>query len=309
MDYTILVLLIVATLIIAPTAVNIMYKIADTKSKKKDQKKKRIKEIKKFKRNKKYANKVIEQKKMARTIKSLRTKDNIIAFYGRGSNTYDVKVNTITDFDPSKEIIIRGHLYYMQSNGRYREVPIYLFQPRYQTEDGKKVGPFLTQRGHLQERNPYIAKAPDTGEILRGYLPKREIISGMNFDFIAGSPNFEEPKLAQFLRIDAERDENGNYIPLDLNDPDQALGFRRYLAFHQTKEKAIEYFSNIYSTALHSSKQYGFREAKTPSKIMRVEQENVDDFYNKFRYPRKQEQTNQREQNMAEPEETHKRRR
>lgn len=229
-----------------------------TEGKKKKAKKMLVKKARKYLKDKNYRHKVDKERAL---IQALNRSNNIKFTNASGTRSVNINVKTITDFDESKEIILRGKLHFRLPNSQVVTQPIFLFQPRCETADGKKVGPILTKKGRLYDQNPYLVKMPDTGEIVRSYVPKREVVSGMNFDFVQGSANFQDESLKRFLYIELETDENGNYIPVDLNDPKQLVGFRKYLQFCRTQENAAHYFSRIYETALYSSKVLAVKEA------------------------------------------------
>ena len=122
-----------------------------------------------------------------------------------------------------QEIIIKGTIRCKCSDGIIRGETIYLYQPILRTSKGKRVGPIITN-GALNADAPYQANYD--GDQFVAHIPKREVVSQLNFDFIRGSKNHQNPEIRGYMDIEVPKDENGNYIPVDFTDPKELQEFK-----------------------------------------------------------------------------------
>ena len=158
----------------------------------------------------------------------------------------DKKVIEYRTFDREKDQLFKGKII---RPGK-KEETIYLFQPRleYMTEKGKvKVGPYYKD-GRLSDQFPYLLKLND--ELYETYVPKREVVSKVCFDFVKDSNHPVMSKLHSLLQVRLPRDSKGNYIPVNLSDPKEAAEFEAYLEKHKTDGiDDISYFERIIAEA------------------------------------------------------------
>ncbi|MDE5630159.1 MAG: hypothetical protein K2I70_01015, partial [Bacilli bacterium] len=103
------------------------------------------------------------------------------------------------------------------------------FQPRVYGVNNVSIGPKLDKNGHLYDKNSYLLRTPGDPDIYSGYVPKREILTGRQFDFVGDSANAKEHPLNGFINIVIEKDANGNFIPLDKNNKEEMRKFNNYI--------------------------------------------------------------------------------
>lgn len=230
-----------------------------------------------------------------------------------------VNVREDVSFNESEDVLLKGRLHIVDVNGRRTVQDIYLFQPRVFSSEGVFLGPKLDKTGKLSDKYTYLCRQ-NGGEILNGYMPKREIFTGMRFDFIPDdshnfidrNPNFADfssedrrqaEQLEQFINIDIPRDGNGQYIPVNLNDPKQKAEFEKYKKAHLGNKKTPkEYFRdqlNIAKAAFYKylnehRPDYAYAPSRTteqeesaePIKVesSKKAEQSINDFYKRFDY-------------------------
>lgn len=229
-----------------------------------------------------------------------------------------VNVREDASFNEEEDVLLKGRLHIVDINGKRTVQDIYLYQPRMFSSEGVLLGPKLDKTGKLSDKYTYLCRQND-GEILTGYLPKREIFTGMRFDFmpddthsfIERNPNFSDfsdedrrqaEKLETFIHIDIPRDERGQYIPVDLKDPAQREAFEKYKRAHLGNKKTPkEYFRDQLNIAKASFYRYlnehrpdyavapRTTEKKDTTEPLKVEsskkaENSINDFYKRFDY-------------------------
>lgn len=190
--------------------------------------------VKKFfkerkKRSKKYQEKEeLRQKRLSRISKhSTLNFENV-----KNHQKKDIDVREEISCDPAKldeYVILKGELIIQTVHGTTIQDPIYLFQPRVSTLNGVSLGPKLKSNGHLSDKYSYLAKDSTTGAILSGYVPKREVVSGMQFDFVNDSVHNNNGDISRFIDIKIPKDSEGNFIPVNLNNANELREFSNYL--------------------------------------------------------------------------------
>lgn len=195
-------------------------------------------------------------------LKSKGLEDNLgkkvgVRFFNSKSKTSQ-KMTVVMDkgCDIDQDIILKGMMTVRREDGTVIKEPIYLFQPELFNGKGQKLGPVKNKDGTLTDNNPYFAKMPN-GEIGRGYALKREVTSGMCFDFVKGSEHAQIPGLENYLFIDIPRDKNGNYIPMDVNDPKELRAFKAYIESKQQLESVPNYLHFLIETAQQAKRNEG----------------------------------------------------
>lgn len=172
-----------------------------------------------------------------------------VRFFNSKSKTSQ-KMSVVMDkgCDIDDDIILKGTITVKGTNGLVIKEPIYLFQPELFNSKGQKLGPVKNKDGTLTDDNPYFVRMQN-GEVGRGYALKREVTSGMCFDFVKGSVHSQIPGLERYLSIDIPRDEKGNYIPMDTSDPKELQAFKKYIESRQKLENVGNYLHYLIETA------------------------------------------------------------
>lgn len=154
-----------------------------------------------------------------------------------------IRVREDASFNESEDVLLKGRLHIVDANNARTVQDIYLFQPRVFSSKCL-LGPKLDKNGNLSDRYTYLCKTADNN-LLTGYVPKREVLSGMRFDFIRDdehkfierNPNFSDfdsdelyqaEALEKFIYVDIPRDEKGQYQTVNLNNPQEREAFERY---------------------------------------------------------------------------------
>ena len=230
-----------------------------------------------------------------------------------------VCVREDVSFNETEDILLKGRLHIVDINGKKTVQDIYLYQPRLFSENNILLGPKLDKIGNLSDKYTYLCRQAG-GEILTGYVPKREVITGMRFDFmpdaahsfVERNPNFsdfsnEDRKQAEaletFIHIDIPKDRNGQYITVNLNDPVQRAEFEKYKNDHLGNEKTPqEYFSEqlnkakgpFYRYLNDHRPDYAVASSQTPVETKDEEQikvesskkpdESINDYYKRYDY-------------------------
>ena len=195
-----------------------------------------------------------DKKFQKQQLKSKGLEDNLgkkvgIRFFNQKTNTSQ-KMNVVMDkgCNIDDDVILKGMLTVRRPDNTYIKETIYLFQPELFNGNGQKLGPVRNKDGTLSDNDPYFAKTPN-GEVVRGYALKREVTSGMTFDFVKGSAHSQIPGLEKYISIDIPRDEKGNYIPMDVNDPKELKAFKEYIENRQKIQSIPNYLHFLIDTA------------------------------------------------------------
>lgn len=215
-----------------------------------------IKEEKRIRRrdDKEYQAKLAEKRAVMQTI----DKPHAVRFSSvKGHGTKDFNVTEVVKFDENKDKLYHGILKIRLQDGSIEEDHVFLFQPRVYSSNNVLVGPKLTKEGHLSDKNCYLAKEPGTQEIFRGYVPKREFMSGMPFDYVNSSVNVNSGNLKEFISIEIPQDSQGNYIPMDFTNKKELQLLREYVKARTSKPSAAyEFIEDRIRLATASMEKY-----------------------------------------------------
>lgn len=203
----------------------------------------------KLRHNEKYQNKLKRTREVKRAIESRRA----VAFKNTKTGAIkNVNINEISSFNFDKDVILKGTVYVANPNGgEPAQDTIYLFQPRVYGGNNVSIGPKIDKNGHLYDNNSYLLRTPGDPDIYSGYVPKREVISGREFDYVSDSFNKGNDPLNNFINIVIEKDVNGRYIPLNKNNVEEMEKFRKYIQKRQ--EQNID--QNMYLDGLLAKAQ------------------------------------------------------
>jgi hypothetical protein len=170
------------------------------------------------------------------------------------SKNITINGREIIKFDETKDALLKGKVSVIDASGKYIERDIYLFQPRlYTRKSNVFIGPVRDNLGHISDDTTYLCRRPDTKEVFSGYIPKREVCSGMRFDYVSSSRHrFDErvpmsnadlrslsesdaderkrdmANISNYINVDLQKDYNGNLVPVNLNDPAEREAFNKY---------------------------------------------------------------------------------
>lgn len=217
--------------------------IADKHDKRKKKKQEELESTPEYQeeliRKRKFENSIDKTKKLG----FLNTKNS--------EDKFDVRLREEFQFDIDKDIVVKGTL--RCNAGSKIEMPIYLYQPRlFASNNGKEIciGPKLTKDGKLNNKYIYVAKKPgnDTN-IYYGYVPKAEISTGSEYDFVKNNPFTSDRRILEFINITLDTDSNGNTIPIDLKNPETRKEVEEYIKKYQDTNVFYEY-ANRASKAL-----------------------------------------------------------
>jgi len=205
--------------------------------------------------DKKYQARLKKTRDLQRSIEKRRT----TSF--RNTKTGEVKnvnINEINTFDMSKDIILKGTVYIQNPNGgEPAKDTIYLFQPRVYGVNNVPIGPKTDKNGHLYDKNSYLLRTPGSNDIYSGYVPKREVLSGRQFDFVGDSANLQDNPLNGFINIEIEKDANGNFIPLDKNNAEAMREFNNYVRMRQQHNVDQDrYLDGLVAKAIEAKEVY-----------------------------------------------------
>lgn len=121
-----------------------------------------------------------------------------------------------------------------------RREDIYVYQPRFEGSKGFVLGPHY-RNGLLKTNAAYFFKAPDNGQIYIGNIPKREITTGMQFDFDSrNEDNFKMTcdklldstdllTISKFITIKYDEASPGTIKSVDLSDKEAYKKLQDYL--------------------------------------------------------------------------------
>lgn len=209
------------------------------------------------KRNKKYQDKM---KKKQKLFQSLRNRVVQKFTNLRDKSERDIEIDEIRAFDSSKDILLRGKMRIRMPDGSITEDDIYLFQPRIYAGD-KLLGPRMDEKGHLCNQHCYAIVDNKTNEVYSTYIPKREISTGVAFDYVSSGATNNLKHLKNFIDIEINQDEKGNYIPVDLNDINELKRYRDYIMVRKNQIDPYEFLMERRKWAEESYEDYCARNA------------------------------------------------
>lgn len=225
--------------------------------------KKKYKKHMEFKRS--YDKKYQERMRKTREAKRAIERRRAISFKNTKTGAVkNVNVNEKNDFDLEKDVILKGKVIVQNPNGGEPAVDtIYLYQPRLYGMNNVSIGPKLDKKGHLYDENSYLLRTPGDPDIYRGYVPRREVMTGRTFDFVGNSANANLGDLEGFINIEIPKDEKGNFIPLDKKNAKEMAEFKSYIE-KQSKRKVSQdaYLDSLISQA--ESARAAYLEANKP---------------------------------------------
>ena len=238
--------LMMAAFVAAPAVIKSVKDVA-SKLRKKRKKKKIIKERKRMNSDPEYQEQKLKKQGFAKAVDL----GNVITMKSaRTGRTLPVPLN-YAEANPAlgeQEVLLKGTLRCMCSDGIIRGETIYLIQPILKTNKGKVVGPVI-ENGTVDKNAPYIANYD--GDQFFTYVPKIEAVSRMAYDFVRGDDYIQNKQVLGYLDIELEADANGRYIPVDLSNPQEKAEYDAYVA-KRTQQDAINYYASIYAEALHT---------------------------------------------------------
>lgn len=219
--------------------------------------KKTLKKRKEYKQrhNKKFQERLKKTRELQKSIEKRRSTSFTNTKTGAVKN---VNINELNTFDMQNDIILKGTVYIQNPNGgEPAKDTIYLFQPRVYGVNNVPIGPKLDKDGHLYDKNSYLLRTPGDPNIYSGYVPKREVMTGRQFDFVGDSVNVQESPLNGFINIEIEKDANGNFIPLDKNNAEEMNKFRNYIRMRQNRDfDQDRYLDNLLAKAKEAKEVY-----------------------------------------------------
>lgn len=159
-------------------------------------------------------------------------------------------------FENEMDAVLHGKLKYVDSNGKVQMEDIYCYQPRLYGKGGVLLGPRKADNGSVLATGTYACS--DQSGTYKGYIPKREIASNMQMDFdIKSSHPFlrrfpdqvkldsetiqDNRKIQNYIQVDFDRDENGNYKVVDLSKKEERDKLETYIEKH-ARINSIEYY-------------------------------------------------------------------
>lgn len=231
-----------------------------SRTKKRRQEKKKQKEKYRMLHDKDYQEKINKKRKL---VSDLDKKSNLTFKNAKTGRRVDIAVESkeiegisTANLDSlMSETIFKGTLRCKCTDGVVRAETIYIYQPKLQTLKGTVIGPRLKD-GALNDRTAYAVKLPD-GEVVSTYIPRRELISGLNYDFVRGTNTHQNPDIQRYFDIEIPKDEKGNLIPVNLNDPNELKQLKEYVVKHSKHRGGPEgYFGNIYGEALEAAHKF-----------------------------------------------------
>lgn len=143
-----------------------------------------------------------------------------------------------TKFDETKDWLIKSDFFAPQQE----PVRIYLYQPRMSFVNGVSAGPKYNSDGAIVNTNCYLLKEPSLEGLYAGYIPKREVLSNVEFDYFDNEHKIDKYGIGSYLKMTANVDAMGNFIPVNLNDPEERKQFEEYKALHGSKTNGDFYY-------------------------------------------------------------------
>lgn len=236
-------------------------------------------------------------------VKDLENKNSMRFTNPKTGLSKEIAVEYANDLGITDQVVLRGTLRCKCTDGVVRAETVYLLQPTFKTlASGAIIKPAMTKSGHITKGNPYRVNIG--GETYETYAPRRELASGINFDFVRGSKFHQDPSIKNYFDIELETDQNGNYIPVDLTNPEELKRIKEYIDKKKSYKVGPEgYFLNIYDEALEAREKFNVRAepfditqitgepAKTESKDDKSQErvEKTDygyDYYDRYNYHR-----------------------
>ena len=182
-------------------------------------------------RKRKFENSIDKTKKLS----FLNTKNS--------EDKFDMRLREEFQFDIDKDIVVKGTL--RCNAGINVEKTIYLYQPRLFASSGDReicIGPKLTRDGKLNNKYMYVAKKPGNGDnVYYGYVPKAEIATGSEYDFVKNNPFNNDKRILEFINITLDTDTQGNTVPVDLKNPEIRKEVEEYIKTYQDTNVFYEY--------------------------------------------------------------------
>lgn len=315
MDPITIVLLSIAGVAIAPTVAIKVGSWAIVKSKELKQERKRNKEIQRT-----YRPTEKQKREKAMEEKLSKTKINVDRFRFRGITSKIEKFLTLkemSEYDKDKDELLHGTLKVVDYNGNVTTEDIYLYQPRVMSANNNLIGPKKEKNGTISARNCYLCRADGSNEILRGYIPKREVLSNLCYDFDYNSqqrfidrfPDVQTKdeeyqrdtrEIEKFIQIEFDKDANGNFVTVDRTNPKEEARFQKYISDHKNNRlQPRDYFLNKIKIAESAFKNYlektkpnyakaNIQTQKQDETVLKVENskkaENPYAWYDRFNY-------------------------
>ena len=217
--------------------------IADKHDKRKKKKQEELESTPEYQeeliRKRKFENSIDKTKKLS----FLNTKNS--------EDTFDMRLREEFQFDIDQDVVVKGTL---RCNADVNvEKTIYLYQPRLFASSGDRevcIGPKLTRDGKLNNKYMYVAKKPgNNANVYYGYVPKAEIATGSEYDFVKNNPFNNDRRILEFINITLDMDSQGNTVPVDLKDPETRKEVEEYIKTYQDTNVFYEY-ANRASKAL-----------------------------------------------------------
>lgn len=226
---------------------------------------KRKAKLEKIRRHELAVSKYVQERNGSR----IRTENTTVPFRNRQGKQINYPFAEITTFDETKDHIYRGKLGQYLEDGKYQELgDVYLFQPRllYKTHDSKTnqdVKQEITPndaKGVLDNGRTYVINVANENEEFYGYTPKREVLTGKKFDYIDGEFRYcidasspqeqvkleeQESDVRSILKIFVPKDNQGNLIPVDLNDPKEKAAFEEYKRRNMPTPDSTEFYVKL----------------------------------------------------------------
>lgn len=233
----------------------------------KKEREKRKEQIEKLRRHEMAVDKYVRDRGGSR----VRTENTRVEFSNSNGQKIVYPFAEITSFDQTKDKIYRGIMGQYLEDGTYQTLgEVYLFQPRlmYKTKDPKtntEVKQELTPndaKGVLDQKQTYLINIANGKGPFYGYTPKREVLTGMRLDYVQNENRYcidaetdqqqkeledREYNLRSIIEIIVPRDNNGNLIPVDLNNPEEAKAFAEYKARHQKSPEDTSFYFKLYN--------------------------------------------------------------
>lgn len=149
-----------------------------------------------------------------------------------------------------------------------RQEDIYVYQPRFEGRGGFVLGPRYVN-GRLNNNAAYLFK-DEAGRVFAGNIPKREVVSNMQFDFdLTNEENYRmtasktmdttNSAVKKFINIKYDRDSQGYIRPVNLSNREEYSKLNAYLRKNSTPTKAEATLKNYLQVV---SKQLSVAEQK-----------------------------------------------
>lgn len=183
------------------------------------------------------------------------------------NDLFNMRLREEFQFDIDKDVVVKGILRCSNRDKTKVEMPIYLYQPRlFASSNGHElcIGPRKTSDGALDNKYIYLAKKPNGSSIYYGYVPKAEISSGSEFDFVNNNPFNSNSRLLEFINITLEKDSNGRAKVVNLKDPIERQNLLNYIEKYKN--------TNIFYNYLQIAKDH-LEEKEKEERMERIREE------------------------------------